>query len=152
MTWTLQGMWVSLCTACALTGISKGIVINSIFFIGISIFFIGFIIEVIADNQKSKFRSIPSNKDKFITTGLWKYSRHPNYLGEIILWFGISIISFSSLQGMELVTLISPVFTYFLLVNVSGIRILEYNGNRKWGNLESYKKYIKNTPRLLGPF
>lgn len=152
MTWTLQGMWVSLCTACALAGISKGIVINSIFFIGISIFFIGFIIEVIADNQKSKFRSIPSNKDKFITTGIWKYSRHPNYLGEIILWFGISLISFSSLQGMELVTLISPVFTYFLLVNVSGIRILEYNGNRKWGNLESYKKYLKNTPRLLGPF
>lgn len=151
MTWTLQGMWVSLCSACALTGISKGIVINSIFFIGISIFLIGFLIEVIADNQKFNFRSIPSNKDKFITSGLWKYSRHPNYLGEIILWFGISLISFSSLQGMELITLISPVFTYFLLVYVSGIRILEFNGNSKWGSLESYKTYIKNTPRLLGP-
>ena len=151
MTWTLQGMWVSICSACALTGISKGIVINSIFFIGISIFLIGFLIEVIADNQKFNFRSIPSNKDKFITSGLWKYSRHPNYLGEIILWFGISLISFSSLQGMELITLISPVFTYFLLVYVSGIRILEFNGNSKWGSLESYKTYIKNTPRLLGP-
>jgi steroid 5-alpha reductase family enzyme len=150
MTWTLQGMWVSLCSACALAGIANGIEINSYFYVGIVIFVIGFTTEIIADNQKSIFRKDLNNKDKFISSGLWKYSRHPNYLGEITLWLGISIISFSSLAGWELITLISPIFTYLLLVYVSGIRILDYNGNKKWGHLESYKDYRKNTPRLIG--
>ena len=150
MTWTLQGMWVSLCSACALAGIANGIEINSYFYVGIVIFVIGFTTEIIADNQKSIFRKDLNNKDKFISSGLWKYSRHPNYLGEITLWLGISIISFSSLAGWELITLISPIFTYLLLVYVSGIRILDYNGNKKWGHLDSYKDYRKNTPRLIG--
>ena len=150
MTWTLQGMWVSLCSACALAGIAKGVIINSYFYIGLTVFFIGFIIEIIADNQKTKFRSNPENKDKFIDSGLWKFSRHPNYLGEILLWSGISIISLSSLDGFELATLISPLFTYLLLVYVSGIRILEHNGDKKWGHLDSYKSYKENTPRLIG--
>ena len=150
MTWTLQGMWVSLCSACALTGIANGILINSYFYIGFVIFTIGFITEIIADNQKTIFRKDPNNKDKFINSGLWKYSRHPNYLGEITLWLGISIISFSSLNEWELITLISPIFTYLLLVYVSGIRILEYNGNKKWGHLDSYKEYKDKTSRLLG--
>ena len=150
MTWTLQGMWVSICSACALAGIANGIEINSYFYTGLLIFTLGFITEIIADNQKSKFRKDPINKDKFITSGIWKYSRHPNYLGEITLWLGISIISFSSLEGLELLTLISPIFTYLLLVYVSGVRILEYNGNKKWGHLDSYKKYKEKTPRLIG--
>ena len=150
MTWTLQGMWVSLCSACALAGIAKGIIINDYFYCGLAIFLIGFILEIVADTQKTKFRSNPKNKDKFINSGLWKFSRHPNYMGEILLWLGISIISFSSLEGLELATLISPFFTYLLLVYVSGIRILEYNGEKKWGHLESYKIYKKNTPRLIG--
>ena len=150
MTWTLQGMWVSLCSACALAGISKGIIINSYFYFGLAVFFIGFIIEIIADNQKTKFRSNPENKDKFIDSGLWKFSRHPNYMGEILLWLGISVISLSSLEGLEFATLISPLFTYLLLVYVSGIRILEHNGDKKWGHLDSYKSYKENTPRLIG--
>ena len=150
MTWTLQGMWVSLCSACALAGIANGIEISSYFYTGIVVFIIGFTTEIIADNQKSKFRKDPNNMDKFISSGLWKHSRHPNYLGEITLWLGISIISFSSLAGWQLITLISPIFTYLLLVYVSGIRILDYNGNKKWGHLDSYKDYRKNTPRLIG--
>jgi len=150
MTWTFQGMWVSLCSACALAGIAKGVIINNYFYCGLAIFLIGFIVEIVADTQKTKFRSNPENKDKFINSGLWKFSRHPNYMGEILLWLGISIISLSSLEGFELVTLISPLFTYLLLVYVSGIRILEYNGDKKWGHLDSYKKYIQNTPRLIG--
>ena len=150
MTWTFQGMWVSLCSACALAGVAKGIIINNYFYCGLAIFLIGFIVEIVADTQKTKFRSNPKNKDKFINSGLWKFSRHPNYMGEILLWLGISIISLSSLEGLELATLISPFFTYLLLVYVSGIRILEYNGDKKWGHLESYKIYKKNTPRLIG--
>ena len=151
MTWTLQGMWVSICSACAITAMStsEGILMNTLFFVGAITFILGFLIEVIADNQKTKFRSNPNNKDKFISTGLWSYSRHPNYLGEITLWTGVAIMSFSSLSGLQLITLISPVFTYFLLVYVSGVRLLEARGKRKWGHLDSYQEYIKNTPTLL---
>ena len=151
MTWTLQGTWVSLCSACAITAISttEGIILNEIFVLGAFTFIIGFLIEVVADNQKTKFRSIPENKDRFITTGLWSYSRHPNYLGEITLWLGVALMSFSSLEGLQLITLVSPIFTYLLLVYVSGVRLLEASGNKKWGHLSSYQEYKKNTPTLF---
>ena len=149
MTWTLQGMWVSMCLLCVATAISSGIITNSIFYIGLVIFIAGFAIEVVADNQKTVFRKNIANKDKFISTGLWAYSRHPNYFGEILLWFGIAIMSFSSLNGLQYLTLISPIFVYILLVYISGIRILENNGYKKWGHLESYKEYLQNTPRLF---
>ena len=151
MTWTLQGTWVSLCSACAITAISttEGIILNEIFVLGAFTFIIGFLIEVVADNQKTKFRSIAENKDKFITTGLWSYSRHPNYLGEITLWLGVALMSFSSLEGLQLITLVSPIFTYLLLVYVSGVRLLEASGNKKWGHLSSYQEYKKNTPTLF---
>ena len=150
MTFSLSGMWVTICSICALTGIANGIIFSSTTIIGIIIFTIGFTIEIIADSQKTKFRAMDDNKDKFISIGLWKYSRHPNYLGEIILWLGISLISFSSLEGLQYITLISPIFTYLLLVNVSGINLLEKSGEKKWGHLDSYKSYKENTPRLIG--
>lgn len=149
MTWSLQGMWVSICSACALAGIANGIIVNSLFYFGAFIFVLGFIVEIIADNQKTKFRKDPANKDKFIDSGLWSYSRHPNYLGEITLWLGVSIMSLSSLTGWQLITLISPIFTYVLLVYISGVRILEARGKKKWGHLDSYKDYVKKTPSLL---
>ena len=151
LTWTTSGMWVTICSLCALTAISSNSVIEIglLFYLGLFLFITGLITEIIADHQKTKFRSIPTNKEKFISTGLWSKSRHPNYVGEITLWFGISIMSFSNLNGLELITLISPIFTYWLLVYVSGVNILEKNGKKKWGHLESYKKYIKKTPRLF---
>ena len=151
MTWTLQGMWVSMCLLCVLTALSSysGIIVNNIFYIGLMIFISGFIIEVLADHQKTVFRKNIDNKDRFISSGLWAYSRHPNYFGEILLWLGIAIMSFSSLEGFQYFTLISPIFVYILLVYISGIRMLENQANKKWGHLDSYKEYLKNTPRLF---
>lgn len=151
MTWTLQGMWVSICSMCALTAIASanGVIQNSLFYIGLLVFVVGFIIEIIADTQKSTFRKDPNNKDQFIQHGLWSYSRHPNYFGEITLWTGIAIMSISSLSGGQYSTLISPVFTYLLLVYVSGVRLLEISGKEKWGHLESYQNYVRNTPTLF---
>mgnify|MGYP001157147568 FL=1 len=151
MTWTLQGMWVSICSMCAITGISstEGIIPNNLFYIGFALFIIGFSIEIIADRQKTIFRSIEENKDKFITTGLWSKSQHPNYFGEILLWSAVAIMSFSSLSGTQYLTMISPVFTYVLLVYISGVRMLDDMGNKKWGHIEEYKAYKKNTPRLF---
>tara|TARA_B100000902_G_C27072451_1_gene794727 strand:+ start:1 stop:855 length:855 start_codon:yes stop_codon:yes gene_type:complete len=150
MTWTLQGLWVSLCSMCALTAISSssGVVVNALFYLGLGLFIYGFCTEIIADKQKSKFRSFPENRDKFITSGLWAKSRHPNYYGEILLWAGIAIMSFSSLQGWQYLTLISPIFTYILLVYVSGVRMLEARADKKWGHDENYQKYKSNTPVL----
>ena len=154
MTWTLQGMWVSMCLLCVMTALSSnnGIILNNIFFGGLFVFILGFSIEIIADHQKTIFRKDEKNKDKFISTGLWAYSRHPNYFGEIMLWFGISVMSFSSLSGLQYLTLISPIFVYILLVYISGVRILEEQGLKKWGSLESYNEYIKNTPSLFFKF
>lgn len=151
LTWTTSAWWVSFCSVCGITAIASNsiIKINFLFIIGFLLFLFGFIIEIIADYQKTKFRSVASNKNKFITTGLWSLSRHPNYLGEIVLWFGIALMSFSNLNGLQYITLISPVFTYWLLVYVSGIKILETSGQKKWGHLKTYNNYIKNTPKLF---
>lgn len=151
MTWTLQGMWVSMCLLCVLTALSSytGVIMNNVFFVGLVIYVLGLVIEIVADQQKTVFRREPKNKDKFITTGLWSLSRHPNYLGEILLWSGIAIMSVSSLQGLQYLTLISPLFVYILLVYISGIRLLENQAEKKWGHLDSYKEYVKNTPSLF---
>ena len=151
MTFTISGLWVTLCSMCALVAISspEGLVMNALTYVGIILFIIGFGIEIIADNQKTAFRSIEANKDSFITSGLWSKSRHPNYFGEVLLWFAIAVISFSSLEGLQLITLISPIFTYILLVYVSGVRMLEDMNDKKWADDEQYKSYKKNTPMLF---
>ena len=154
MTWTLQGMWVSICTMCAITAISssQGIIANALFYLGLAFFIVGFAIEVVSDQQKSAFRAVPENKEKFITSGLWSKSQHPNYFGEILLWSAIALLSISSLNGTQYLTLISPIFTYVLLVYISGVRMLDDMGNKKWGHLEEYKEYKRNTPTLFIKF
>ena len=154
MTWTLQGMWVFICSSAAFIAIANptGVIINSVFFIGLVIFVFGFAVEVIADNQKTAFRSIPENKDQFINEGLWARSRHPNYFGEITLWSGITVMGLSTFEGMNYLAIFSPIFSYLLLVYVSGVRMLEYRGHKKWGHLDSYKDYKNNTPKLIPKF
>ena len=151
MTWTLQGMWVFICSSAALVAISSptGVVVNNVFIVGLAVFIIGFAIEVIADNQKSKFRLDEKNRNIFINEGLWSRSRHPNYFGEIMLWTGITIMSIPSFVGLNFLALFSPVFTYLLLNHISGVRILEARGNEKWGNLAEYQEYKKQTPKLI---
>ena len=155
MTWTLQGMWVFICSSAALVAIANptGVPINIVFIIGLALFILGFVVEIIADNQKSAFRSIPENKDVFINEGLWARSRHPNYFGEITLWTGITVMGISTFEGMNYLALFSPIFSYLLLNYVSGVRMLEYRGHKKWGHLDAYaslqKKYPKTHPKNL---
>ena len=151
LVWNISAMWVSFCSMCAITAISSGngVQLNPLFYIGAITFLVGFILEIVADHQKTAFRKDPKNKDKFINTGLWARSQHPNYVGEITLWGGIALISFSSLEGWAYISLISPIFTYWLLVFVSGIPQLEESGEKKWGHLKAYQDYTKNTPKLI---
>ena len=151
MTWTLQGMWVFICSSAALIAIANpaGVPINIVFMIGLALFILGFVVEIIADNQKSAFRSIPENKDVFINEGLWARSRHPNYFGEITLWTGITVMGISTFEGMNYLALFSPIFSYLLLNYVSGVRMLEYRGQKKWGHLDAYKTYKESTPKFI---
>ena len=113
------------------------------------IWIIGFSVEVVSDSQKRKFRKDINNKGKFISTGLWSRSRHPNYFGEITIWVGVAIFAFSSLNGIGYVALISPFFVYALLTKGSGIPLLERSADKKWGSEQEYQDYKKNTPVLF---
>jgi steroid 5-alpha reductase family enzyme len=117
--------------------------------VGFLVWIIGFAIEVAADSQKSRFSADPDNKGKFIQTGLWARSRHPNYFGEIMLWVGIAIIALPVLHGWQWVALISPIFVTLLLTRVSGVPLLEKKADQKWGGQEEYEAYKKKTPVLI---
>ena len=147
--WTLQGLWVFLTSVAAATAItSRKIIEPDLFlYVGSFLWVFGFLFESIADYQKRKFRS--ENKNKFIQSGLWSVSRHPNYFGEIVLWFGIALIAFPTLAGPQYVSLISPIFVYMLLTRVSGIHILEKHADDTWGKKKDYKAYKEKTPVLF---
>ena len=149
--WTIQGLWVTLTASAALVAISstnrKELDLFAI--IGFLVWLIGFAIEVAADTQKSRFSADPNNKGKFIQTGLWARSRHPNYFGEIVLWTGITIIALPVLQGWQWVALISPIFVTLLLTRVSGIPLLEKRADEKWGGQNEYESYKARTPVLI---
>ena len=117
--------------------------------VGLVIWIFGFAFEVIADSQKSRFKADPDNEGKFISTGLWARSRHPNYFGEIVLWIGIAVIAFPVLQGWQWVTLISPVFVALLLTRISGVPMLERRADETWGGQEDYEAYKERTPVLI---
>ena len=150
-TWTVQGLWVSFSAAAALAAITSAS--KAAFgiwgIIGLVVWLLGFGFEVVADNQKNQFRADPSNKGKFITTGLWSWSRHPNYFGEIVLWLGIAIMAFPNLSGWQYVTLISPIFVYLLLTRLSGVPLLEARADEKWGGQDDYEAYKAKTPVLF---
>lgn len=151
MAWTLQGLWVTFTFSAALAAITSGIrkELGWLALIGSLVWLFGFAFEVIADSQKNHFREDPANKGKFIQTGLWAKSRHPNYFGEIVLWIGIAIIAMPVLQGWQWVTMISPVFVTVLLTRISGIPMLEKGADEKWGGQEDYEAYKKRTPALI---
>ena len=152
-TWTLGGAWVFITMAAGLAVItsSNQVALDGFFYAGVALWVLGFGIEVIADRQKAKFRRISENKGKFITEGLWSISRHPNYFGEIVLWLGIAVVALPTLVGWQYVTLISPIFVAFLLIKVSGVKLLEISGMERWGDDPAYRNYVASTPSLV-PF
>jgi len=151
LAWTLQGLWVLLTAACALVVITGGNreALGIVGYVGIAVWSIGILIEIVADQQKSAFRANPANKGRFINTGLWAWSRHPNYFGEIVLWTGMAIIAVPVLEGWQWATLISPVFVFFLLTKVSGVPMLEQAADKRWGGQDDYEAYKQNTPVLV---
>ena len=152
-TWTLGGLWVFVTMCAGLAAITSGknvdLFSHPLDIIGLSLWVVGFVTEVIADNQKSRFRSNPENANNFINEGLWKRSRHPNYFGEITLWLGITLMALPVLVGLQLITLISPIFVYILLTKISGVSMQEARAKKKWKDNEEYNDYLQNTPMLI---
>jgi steroid 5-alpha reductase family enzyme len=151
MTWTIGGLWVLVTMAAGLAALTSNITaeLGLISYLGIALWLFGFVVEVTADNQKTEFRKNPDNRNRFITTGVWSWSQHANYFGEITLWFGLALVALPVLSGWQLATLISPVFVYFLLTKVSGIPLLDRLAKQKWGTDSEYLSYTQATSKLL---
>lgn len=151
MTWNLQGFWVffSLIPIFVVNHTSNDKNLHLLDYVGVGVWIFGLLFEATADAQKSKFRSNPANKEKFIACGLWKISRHPNYFGEITLWLGVALSAFAGSHSYSV--FISPILSALLLIFVSGIPLLELKADEKFGKDPEYQIYKKNTP-VLFPF
>ncbi|KAJ3322809.1 hypothetical protein HDV06_002670 [Boothiomyces sp. JEL0866] len=146
--WFLQIVWIYL-TALAVFIIlgnpaasQQGLIWSDI--IGIILWVIGFLMEAAADYQKNQFKK--TNPRDFITTGVYKYSRYPNYFGEVLLWFGIWVISCAGVvEGWQWVSVLSPVFVYLLLVHGSGVALSEKGQRERYGERPDYQAYVART-------
>jgi steroid 5-alpha reductase family enzyme len=149
--WIGQALWVALTACTALVAIlsPEDDTLPILAMVGMALWLTGFTIECISDYQKRAFRKENNPNQSFIHTGLWARSRHPNYFGEITLWTGIAVIALNTLTGVEYITLISPVFVYILLTRMSGINLLERIADERYGELEEYQRYKRNTPVLV---
>ena len=149
--WTLQALWVILTASAAVAIITaKNPVAPDIFLaIGAAVWVIGIVWETVADNQKKAFKDDPANKGKFINVGLWRWSRHPNYFGEITLWTGILIIAIPVLSSLSWLVVISPVFVFLLLTRISGVNLQDAQAKQRWGDDPAYQEYRANTPVLF---
>ena len=151
LTWTLQGLWTAVTLAPALAAITapRGNGLDGWAWCGLVVWAVGFLIETVADWQKSRFKANPAHADAFIQEGLWAWSRHPNYFGEIVLWIGVTLVTLPTLDGWRWLTLVSPLFVILLLTRVSGIPLLEAHADAKWGGQADYEAYKARTPVLI---
>ncbi|MDA0891441.1 MAG: DUF1295 domain-containing protein [Proteobacteria bacterium] len=151
LTWTLQGTWVFITAGAALAAIMtpNTDALGGLFYAGVILWIIGFLVEVIADNQKSRFKADPANDGKFINTGIWSRAQHPNYFGEIVLWTGVAVMASPSLSESALIFLVSPLFVALLLTRISGIPLLRKTAGARWGDDPEYQAYLKETPVLI---
>lgn len=149
--WTIQGLWVLLTAAAALAIITTSARrdLGWLAYTGIVVWLGGFAVEVVADRQKSLFKRDPGNEGRFIATGLWAWSRHPNYFGEITLWTGMALLAIPVLSGWQWVVLVSPLFVTLLLTRISGIPMLEAKADERWGDEPEYRQYKASTPVLI---
>lgn len=151
--WTIQGVWVfvTLLPTLILNFKKEDQPLSVTDYFGWTLWTVGFLLETVADWQKFRFRSDTINKGRFIRTGLWSISRHPNYFGEILLWFGLFISASSVMNGKEYLSVLSPVCVAFLIIRVSGIPLLENSAFKRWGTSPAYAEYVQSTAVLI-PF
>ncbi len=150
--WILQAVtaWVVmlpvsfLMQTSAETELSTLVIISGLVSLG------GIVFEAVADMQKFYFVQNKDNKGKWIANGLWKYSRHPNYFGEIMTWYGVYFVCYTWLSERDsAIALLGPIFITFMLGFVSGIPLLEASAEKKWSKDPKYKDYKRKTSILI---
>ncbi|WP_298885320.1 DUF1295 domain-containing protein [uncultured Serinicoccus sp.] len=151
MVWTVQALWVTFTAGAALAAITSGerSPLGVLGYAGILVWVTGFAVEALADAQKSAFRADPRHQGEFVRGGLWSVSRHPNYVGEILLWTGVAMVAAAPLVGWQHVTLVSPVLIYLLLRFGSGVPALERRADERWGGRADYEAWKARTPVLF---
>ncbi len=152
MAWTLQGVWTfltSLPVLLIVTASKPGPPLTWIDFIGWGLWAIGMSIEVIADAQKDRFRVRADKETEWIDEGLWSLAQHPNYFGEILLWTGLFVSGLHLYSGIAWLSVLSPIFVYVLLTQMSGIPMLRERALKRWGQNPEYVAYLQKTRRLL---
>ena len=140
----LQGFLMWIISAPILAAMTSGFpaILTPLDWLGTLLWIFGFLIESIADIQLVLFKADPANKGNVLTGGLWKYTRHPNYFGEAVLWWGCYLIALAAGRWW---TIFSPLLMTFLLVKVSGVAMLERTMKQKAG----YEDYMKRTSPFL---
>jgi len=148
--WILQAITVWVLMLPSLFAFEGSGSISLLAVIGIVTWLTGLVTESMADFQKYRFNQDSKNKEKWIATGIWRYSRHPNYFGEILVWAGVYLVTLVSLSTTQAwVGAISPLFITVLLLFVSGIPLLEKSADKKWGDQEDYQHYKATTSVLI---
>ena len=117
--------------------------------VGGAIWALGLVIETISDAQKFVAKQAPGGNDRWMTTGLWKYSRHPNYFGELLCWWGVFVFAAGSYAGAAWIGVTGPVAITWILLRVTGIPTLEASAAKKWGTSEGYQAHVQRTSRLI---
>ncbi len=151
MTWTLQTVWTVVSFGPGLAAMTSDVRVPPDAFLaaGCGLWLAGFLVEVVADEQKRRFRAREEHAGRFIRHGLWAWSQHPNYCGEILLWTGIAVCALPALRGWQYATLVSPLFVWVLLTRISGVRMLDASARRRWGDDPEYAEYTARTPKLI---
>jgi len=116
---------------------------------GVALWLVGLVVETVSDAQKSAFKGAEKNRGRFVSSGLWRYSRHPNYFGEMLVWWGLFVYAVPFLHGADFALAIGPVFLTLLLLFVSGIPLLERSAEAKYGADPAYREYKRRTSILV---
>ncbi len=117
--------------------------------IGGTVWALGLLIETVADAQKFAAKRRPAGGARWMTTGLWKYSRHPNYFGELLCWWGVFVYVAGNYTGWSWIGLVGPVAITWILLKVTGIPTLEASARKKWGDNPDYQAHVRRTSRLV---
>jgi steroid 5-alpha reductase family enzyme len=145
--WILQAVavWAVMLPITALLSVPAPEPFGALSYAGLALWVVGFAVEAASDAQKYAFRNRPENKGRWIESGLWKYSRHPNYFGEVVLWWGLFILALPSFSSTMLFAAVGPVFITLLILFVSGVPPLEKSAEEKYGKDPSYRAYKRRT-------
>ncbi|XP_071901760.1 uncharacterized protein [Coffea arabica] len=149
--WTFQAVWVWTVSlpVTIVNASDRDPSLEARDVIGWIMWSVGILIEATADQQKLTYKNNPENRGRWCNVGVWKYSRHPNYFGEILLWWGIFVASTPVLKGAEWLVIFGPIFLTLLLLFLSGIPLLEDSADKKFGGVAAYRDYKKTTSPLI---